>query len=33
MVIKILGSGCAKCNALEAATVAAIKELGLEAAI
>ena len=33
MVIKILGSGCAKCNALEAAAVAAIKELGLEAAI
>ena len=33
MVIKILGSGCAKCNALEAATVAAIKELGLDAVI
>jgi small redox-active disulfide protein 2 len=33
MVIKILGSGCAKCNALEAAAVAAMKELGLEAAI
>lgn len=33
MVIKILGSGCAKCNALEAAAVAAIKELGLDAVI
>lgn len=26
--IKILGGGCAKCNALEAATVDALRELG-----
>ena len=27
--VKILGSGCAKCNALEAATAEALKELGM----
>jgi len=30
---KILGGGCAKCNALEAATVVALSELGLDTAI
>ena len=30
---KILGGGCAKCNALEAATVQALTELGLDTAI
>lgn len=33
MDIKILGSGCAKCNGLEAVTRAAIDELGLDAGI
>ena len=33
MDIKILGSGCAKCQQLEANTSAALAELGLEAAI
>ncbi len=28
--IKILGSGCAKCNQLEEATKAALKQLGIE---
>lgn len=31
--VKVLGSGCAKCNALEAATVEALKELGMDAVI
>lgn len=31
MRIKILGSGCAKCNRLEQLTRAAVAELGLEA--
>ena len=31
--IKVLGSGCAKCNALEAATVEALKELNMDTAI
>lgn len=31
--VKVLGSGCAKCNALEAATVAALTELGMDTAI
>lgn len=31
--IKILGSGCAKCNQLEAATKEALLELGMDAAI
>lgn len=31
--VKVLGSGCAKCNALETATVEALKELGMETAI
>lgn len=31
--IKILGSGCAKCNALEAATREALGELGMDTAI
>lgn len=33
MDIKILGSGCAKCNKLEAVTRAAIDDLGLDADI
>lgn len=31
--VKILGSGCAKCNALEAATVEALRELGMDTTI
>ena len=31
--IKILGSGCAKCNQLEANTLEALLELGMETAI
>jgi small redox-active disulfide protein 2 len=31
MDLKILGSGCAKCNKLEAAARAAVDELGVEA--
>ena len=31
--IKILGGGCAKCNALEAATVEALRELGMNTAV
>lgn len=31
--IKVLGSGCAKCNQLEAATAEALKELGMDPAI
>jgi hypothetical protein len=31
MEIKVLGSGCANCKALEARTVAALDSLGLEA--
>ena len=31
--IKILGGGCSKCNALEAATVVALRELGMDTAI
>jgi len=31
MLIKILGSGCAKCNRLEQLTREAVAELGLEA--
>lgn len=30
MSVKILGTGCAKCNQLEKATVEALKELGIE---
>jgi small redox-active disulfide protein 2 len=33
MDVKILGTGCAKCNNLEAATRSAIADLGLDAAI
>ncbi|AEH50312.1 thioredoxin family protein [Pseudothermotoga thermarum] len=33
MEIKILGKGCAKCKALEANVLEAIKELGVEAKI
>ena len=33
MDVKILGSGCANCHRLEAATRAAIAELGLDATI
>ena len=32
-VIQVLGSGCAKCNALEDAVRAALQELGLEVSI
>lgn len=31
--VQILGSGCAKCNQLEAATKAALEQLGMDAAI
>ena len=31
--IKILGSGCAKCNQLEAATKAALEQLGMNATV
>ncbi len=31
--VKVLGSGCAKCNQLEVATVDALKELGMDTAI
>lgn len=31
--IKILGSGCKKCNALEANTKAALKEVGMDMAV
>lgn len=31
--VVILGGGCAKCNALEAATLEALKELGMDTAI
>lgn len=31
--IKVLGSGCAKCNELEAATKAALAELGMDTTI
>jgi small redox-active disulfide protein 2 len=33
MNIKILGSGCSKCNALENVTKEAVKELGIAATI
>jgi small redox-active disulfide protein 2 len=32
-VIKVLGSGCAKCNQLEAATKEALQKLGMDTAI
>lgn len=31
--VKVLGSGCAKCNQLEAATKAALTQLGMDATI
>ncbi len=31
--VKVLGGGCAKCNELEAATVAALEQLGMDTAI
>lgn len=31
--VKILGSGCAKCNALEASTKAALAQLGMDTSI
>lgn len=31
--VKVLGSGCAKCNALEAAVRTALEELGMDTAI
>ena len=33
MGVKVLGGGCAKCNQLEAATVEALKELGMDTTI
>lgn len=33
MEIKVLGTGCTKCKTLEKATLAAVKELGLEATV
>lgn len=33
MDVKVLGSGCAKCNQLEAATKDAMEKLGIEAEI
>ncbi|MEG2054508.1 MAG: thioredoxin family protein, partial [Oscillospiraceae bacterium] len=33
MNIKVLGSGCSKCNALEKATADALKELNISIAI
>jgi len=33
MIIKILGSGCAKCKALKKTTEEAVKELGIDATI
>lgn len=33
MVIKVLGSGCAKCKKLEANVQEAVKEMGIEASI
>lgn len=33
MIVKVLGSGCKKCEKLEANTRAALKELGIEATI
>lgn len=31
--VKVLGSGCAKCNALAAATMEALAELGMDTAV
>ncbi len=31
--VKVLGSGCAKCNALEASTKSALEQLGMDSAI
>ena len=31
--VKVLGSGCAKCNQLEAATKSALEQLGMDATI
>ena len=33
MEIKVLGSGCAKCNLLEAATKQAVAQAGLDASV
>ena len=33
MDVKILGSGCSKCNELEKSTVEALAELGIEAVV
>lgn len=33
MIVKVLGSGCKKCEKLEANTRAVLKELGIEATI
>ncbi|ACV64949.1 redox-active disulfide protein 2 [Desulfofarcimen acetoxidans DSM 771] len=32
-IVKVLGSGCAKCNQLEAATKAALEQLGMDTVI
>ena len=32
-IVKILGGGCAKCNQLEANTIEALKQLGMDTAI
>ena len=31
--VKVLGGGCSKCNALEAATIAALGELGMDTTV
>lgn len=33
LAVKILGTGCPRCNELESAVVAALKELGMETAV
>lgn len=32
-IVKVLGSGCAKCNQLEASTKAALEQLGMDTTI
>ena len=33
MIIKVLGTGCASCRKLEANTLEAVKEMGIEATV
>ncbi|RXF72405.1 thioredoxin family protein [Arcticibacter tournemirensis] len=33
MIIKVLGTGCPKCKALEKATMEAVKEAGIDATV